>query len=75
MKKKRFLNAVFIVAILLYNVALYAQDEEDEGPEGPPSVPINKFLLILTIIGISYGWYVVSKKKNLATTKSNEREM
>jgi len=38
-------------------IAVFAQDEDDEGPEGPPQAPVNKYILLLMIAGVAFAWY------------------
>lgn len=38
-------------------IASFAQDEDDEGPEGPPQAPVNKYILLLMIAGVAFAWY------------------
>jgi len=45
---------------LTANVAVFAQDDE-EGPEGPPGAPIDKYILLLAVIGIAFAFHTIKK--------------
>lgn len=74
MTKKKFNYLLTIVVYFTITVAAFAQDDE-EGPEGPPPASINKYLLLLAIVGIVFAWHSFkpksaerAKAKHLKTT-------
>lgn len=59
---KKF-NYLLVIAFFLVNtVSVFAQDD-DEMPEPPPGAPVNKYILLLGIIGSVFVWKYFTKKR------------
>jgi len=60
MMNQKFRYFLIVAMTLATNATVFAQDD-DEGPEGPPQASINKYLLLMAVIGIAYAYHAVQK--------------
>ena len=60
MMNQKFRYFLVMAMTLTANVAVFAQDDE-EGPEGPPGAPIDKYILLLAVIGIAFAFHTIKK--------------
>lgn len=52
----------FLMSFCMLNtIIVFAQDDEDF-PEPPPPAPINRYVIILLLIGVAFAWQVMKKK-------------
>lgn len=62
MKKTKMKFLIVIGALtLVMGTNVYAQASEDEGPEPPPTTPINQSIPLLMLVGVGIAYYAFTK--------------
>lgn len=70
-KNKKINRVFFLIYFLLLDCMVFAQPNDEDGDndlEGN-DVPINKFIVLLFIIGVLYAYYFINKKTREALIK------
>lgn len=72
-KKLKQMVFVSLLAFMVSSSNVYAMQEEDEGPDGPPGAPISDWVPLLVVLGmvVAYKW---QRKNNKATYQVDQQQ-